>query len=201
MSKTLLPPSNELDTGDLETRLARLERAVQSDTGVWFVGDVKPTFAPVAGLTGEQEVQPNWLLLDGASVSTTKWPELFSAWGYQFGGSGANFTIPNGVGRFLAGRSSGGTLGTAGGTGGAETVTLTTTEMPSHAHQPVNPVTGFVHTTGGSSVFAFGANAALFTGLSNVGNTGFSGGGGAHNNIPPFLVVNGWLVYAGLKQA
>lgn len=201
MSKTLLPPSNELETSDLESRVARIERQLRETTSVWLVGDVKPTFEAIAGLTGEQEPQTNWLLLNGASVSTDKWPELFAKWGYQFGGSGSLFSLPDGRGRCLYGRATSGTLGTTGGLVGAETVTLTTTQIPSHAHQPTVPTNGFMHTSGGSAAGAAGGSFVTFIGQTNVGNTGFSGGGGSHNNLSPGLVISGWLVYAGLKQA
>lgn len=39
---------------------------------------------------------PNgWLLCNGASYSTTAYPELFAVIGYTYGGSGASFNVPN----------------------------------------------------------------------------------------------------------
>ena len=42
-----------------------------------------------------------WLLCDGASYSTTDYPELFAVIGYTFGGSEGNFNVPNYKGKFL----------------------------------------------------------------------------------------------------
>ena len=36
-----------------------------------------------------------WLLCDGALVATTAYPRLFAVMGYSYGGSGANFNLPN----------------------------------------------------------------------------------------------------------
>lgn len=71
---------------------------------------------------------------------------------------------------------------TIGGSGGAQTVTLDTTMIPSHTHSvqvatmDVNSGAGFsgVSTTGG-----FDATYA----------TTASGGGAAHNNMPPFMLA------------
>lgn len=40
-------------------------------------------------------VPTGWILANGASLSTATYPALFAAIGYNFGGSGANFSVPN----------------------------------------------------------------------------------------------------------
>jgi len=68
---------------------------------------------------------------------------------------------------------------TLGKSGGAQTVTLTTTEMPAHTHSyDKNSGTGI---TSGAS----GQGGALTT-----PNTGSQGSGGAHQNMPPTLVMS-----------
>ena len=52
-----------------------------------------------------------WLLCDGASYSTTDYPELFAVIGYTFGGSEDNFNVPNYKGKFLQMISDSQTLG------------------------------------------------------------------------------------------
>lgn len=37
----------------------------------------------------------NYMLCNGASISTSEYPELFSLIGYNYGGSGSNFNIPS----------------------------------------------------------------------------------------------------------
>jgi hypothetical protein len=83
-------------------------------------------------------------------------------------------------------------------TGGAKTHTLTSGEMPSHTHGVTDP--GHVHTIdvipgdqdgSGSSGSIFGSknSGSATTGIS-INNTG---GGGAHNNLQPYIVVYRWV--------
>ena len=98
-----------------------------------------------------------------------------------------------------------------GSTGGAETVTLTTSQIPSHNHS-CNTTGGHQHwgtrprwwyaeaeRSGSGSVInantthahdtwqAFGDSAGNHS--HTIGNTG---GGGSHNNMPPYLAVYVW---------
>ena len=73
----------------------------------------------------------DWLLCNGASVSTTTYATLFAAIGYTYGGSGASFTLPNAVNRVTIGAGSTYTLGQ---TGGSSSITLSISNMPSHNH-------------------------------------------------------------------
>ena len=80
--------------------------------------------------------------------------------------------------RFLLGA---GSSYSAGSTGGSATVTLTTNEIPAHSHWEQ----GVYHTDGaggGSWDYA----------MSQYKNTGNAGGGQAHDNMPPYLVVYMW---------
>jgi microcystin-dependent protein len=56
-----------------------------------------------------------WLLCNGSSQLTATYPNLFSVIGYNYGGSGANFNVPDYRGMFLRGTGSHGTLQTASG--------------------------------------------------------------------------------------
>lgn len=44
-----------------------------------------------------------WVACDGASYATATYPNLFAVIGYSFGGSGANFNVPNLKGRTVVG--------------------------------------------------------------------------------------------------
>ena len=86
----------------------------------------------------------NWLICDGSSLATTgTYAALFAIIGYTFGGSGANFNLPNLQGRFPAG-SSGVAPFTLAATGGVATVTLDATMIPAHTH----PITDHTHNHG-----------------------------------------------------
>ena len=132
-----------------------------------------------------------YLLCDGSSVSTTTYAALHAVIGYVYGGSGANFNVPDMRGRVPLGQDDmGGSSAnrvtnaqadSLGGNAGAETHTLTTAEMPSHTHaQDADTVLG----SAGASALSGG------TGTQRGGTTGSAGSGNAHNNMQPYLTLN-----------
>jgi len=80
-----------------------------------------------AGAAGS--VPAGWLLCDGASVATATYADLHAAIGYVYGGVGATFNLPDLVNRFVRGQST-----PTAATGGADSLTLTTAQMPTHTH-------------------------------------------------------------------
>lgn len=137
---------------------------------------------------------------------------------YGQGDGSTTFNVPDRRGRFIAGRDNmggsaagnltnvptSGILGTKlNATGGEQGHTLSTPEMPAHTHGITDP--GHSHTVfglivalapGGSGVIQ--PNAATSTGDRTPGTstntTGITiqstGGGGAHNNVPPAGISN-----------
>ena len=73
-------------------------------------------------------------------------------------------------------------------TGGAKTVTLTTTEIPAHTHMQRRHGT----TTGTLSGLTTAPDASSSGPADRGPVTGSTGGGGAHANLPPYIVVYLW---------
>jgi microcystin-dependent protein len=143
-------------------------------------------------------VPDGWLNCNGASLGTTVYANLFGAIGYTYGGSGSNFNIPDIRGRVGVGAGSAGGLSNRilGVTGGAETHTLSVNEMPSHSHtltRRSNPDNGAFDT---NSAHATESSAAT-TDREVLGtfSTNATGGGLAHNNMQPFIVIHYFIKY------
>lgn len=136
-------------------------------------------FAGTAAPTG-------YLSCNGSNQSRATYAALFAAIGTTWGaGDGlTTFTLPDFRRRVAVGSggSGTGTLGNAvGNTGGAETHTLTTAEMPAHTHDRVwGNIYGYPT---GTPAGGYGIDQA--SGL----QTGSAGSGGAHNNMQPSAVV------------
>lgn len=102
-----------------------------------------------------------------------------------------------------------------GATGGAENVTLNIAQMPSHTHNPGDMNNWGRFTNNGNTTFAAaegvftfdndkgsvrssegnandGGHFTINTNRYWTGNTGLQGGGQAHENMPPYLVVTIW---------
>ena len=162
-----------------------------------------------------------WKKCDGASYTTNAEPNLFAVVGYTYGGSAANFNVPNLVQRFPYGGTN--NLGT---TGGASTVTLVSNNIPAHLHGVDPPATasgtesaahthgftvagnGWVANTasgGDNALSAFNTTdwdtdteSATHTHTTDIAafDSGSSGSGTAFTNLPPYIVVN-YIIFAG----
>lgn len=206
------------------------------------------TVLPFAGATA-----PNgWLLCYGQAVNRSDYPNLFAAIGTTFGaGDGSTtFNLPDLRGRVPAGKDNmGGTPAnrlttagsgvdgpTLGAAGGSQAHTLTTAQMPAHAHtatdaghshgvtDPTHAHTvydpGHSHTydritasqpngsgvsnttsttnntttntgaaTTGIGIYAAATGISVNNGTANI-SVASQGGGGAHNNTQPTIVLN-----------
>ncbi len=132
-----------------------------------------------------------WLFCDGSAISRTTYANLFAVVSTTYGtGDGSTtFNLPNFKGRMPVGvgqgnTAEGGGLGTnrvRGATGGEETHTITSAEMPSHTH--TFTTVDAAGATVDNAVRGGGANPTTAT-------TSATGTGNAHENMSPFLVVN-----------
>lgn len=101
-----------------------------------------------------------------------------------------------GAGRVLVGIDAGqAEFDTLEETGGAKTHTLTSAEMPAHVHQQQ------LNNSGGTTLpMAFGAAgstrhhvaASAVVDAGTELNTASTGGGGAHNNLQPYITCHFW---------
>ena len=108
-----------------------------------------------------------------------------------------------GAGRVLVGFDAGQTeFDTVRKTGGAKTHTLTTPEIPAHTHVQdphSHVITSQTATTGGATSYEHGTldtssaetEATETTAAATAVNQN-AGGGGAHNNLQPYLTVHIW---------
>jgi hypothetical protein len=92
------------------------------------------------------------------------------------------------TGSNAASRVTGSWADAMGGSGGAETHTLGTTEMPSHKHS-------YRLEYGGSSGNGLQAGSATYQTHSGYMNN--TGDGGAHNNIQPSIAAGNYFIYTG----
>lgn len=130
----------------------------------------------------------NFLICDGSSLLRSAYPALFAVIGTTFGSvDSTHFNLPNLGGRVTVGvGNSGGSTFTLSNTGGEETHTLSIAEMPSHNHSSPAQVGASKYTSGSDSLFAPAAYG---------GTTGNQGGGGAHNNMQPYMALNKIIKY------
>jgi microcystin-dependent protein len=174
-----------------------------------------PRLCPVGSVTlfagSVNDVLPEgWLYCDGSAVSREAYKKLFDIIGTNYGsGNGTTtFNLPDTRGRAPvgAGQGSGLTNRLLGVTGGAETHTLTASEMPSHTHTINDPghTHSYVNNTNdqgtdnvlSSETAADNADLSATTGSSTTGITiNSTGGGQAHNNMQPFLTFNYIIKY------
>jgi len=90
-----------------------------------------------------------------------------------------------GAGRVLVGVGTSDQAFAAAATGGESNHTLTTAEMPSHNHTDL-----VVHGSSGSFGLLDSGTASSSSNFNPA--TGFTGGGGSHNNLQPYIVVYMW---------
>jgi microcystin-dependent protein len=156
---------------------------------------------------GHLTLPANWLFCDGTVYNNTDIPLLAPVLNNAFGGvPGTSNAVPNLNLAFPLGADHVTTF--IGQMGGEATHLLTAAEMPSHTHTPTVTDPGHVH--GIPNVFQFGAVYPEGTGASNVftygGNTNSAptgltvanantGGGVAHNNMPPYVRLNFIIKY------
>ena len=154
-----------------------------------FLGEIK-MFAGNFQIRG-------WVFCNGQLLSIANYDALYTLLGTTYGGDGVNtFGVPDLRGRVPVhmGSGAGLTTRTQGQSGGAETVTLTTNQVPAHKHTAAAQSTSATQASPGGGVWAAASQLRYSSGTPNVtlnaNAGGFTGGGQAHENMIPFLAVN-----------
>jgi len=155
-----------------------------------------------------------WALCDGQLMSISQNTALFSLLGTTYGGDGrSNFALPNLQAQVAIhwGQGPGLSLYDLGQTGGEDTVTLLSSEIPAHNHNAMGVAakgTTAVPTSGlwaepsaaRATLSAYSNNTSNPQGL-NVQAIGSSGANTPHENRPPLLVMNFCIALQGIFPA
>lgn len=136
-----------------------------------------------------------WALCNGQLLDIASHSALFSVLGTTYGGDGVRtFGLPDLRGRLAMHHGSGPGLSSRalGQKGGEESVTLTTAQMPAHAHglhaysgaPDVSTPAG--HNLAGADIYSERPVDSTLVAAS-IDQTG---GGQSHDNMPPYLCIN-----------
>lgn len=162
----------------------------------WDIGDIKAT--------ARASASAGWLMAYGQAISRTTYAVLFAeiSTTYGVGDGSTTFNVPDLRGRVIAGQDDmGGSSAnrltspidgdTLGASGGAESHTLDVTEIPAHTHDAQYASVS----SAGSAYEDIGARSDDATPLGIT--TSSTGGGGAHNNVQPTIILN-YMIFAGV---
>lgn len=206
--------------GDGTVRSVTAGQGLVSDpTPITNSGTISFSCPGLMALYAGENDPSGWLICNGRSLSVSQYQPLFQKIGYSYGGSGANFNLPDLVGRTVfgldsmeaspAGRVTVSGSNTLGGIAGLSQHTLTQAQTPLLSH---------THTVTGTFSVPTGANR---TGNNSDRNTGkprrdFNTNSGGcshslplsiqassnpsgfsstqpHSNLPPFALLN-WII-------
>jgi microcystin-dependent protein len=185
-------PDKVVSGGDFNTEFLAVKTAVNSKA------DLANTSQVITAATASSGTNTNQVATT-AFVTAANSAAAINALVYPVGSIYINATVATnpatllgvgtwvayGEGRVPVGKASSGTFDTLNATGGAETHTLTIAEMPEHNHNISPTLTRGSGTDGDPDKASGGGNQGSFS----ISNTG---GGNAHNNLQPYIVVYMW---------
>ena len=150
-----------------------------------------------------------WAECNGQLLSIAQNTALFSILGTQFGGDGhTTFALPDLRGRVPNHQGQGIGLSdrTLGQSGGAETVILTTAQMPNHTHQLTANSNAATTRHPGNAVLATSTGSKIYSPLPNEtamsqAAIGHSGSSQPFRIVNPFLTLNFCIALEGVFPA
>jgi microcystin-dependent protein len=158
-----------------------------------FIGEIRMfagNFAPAG-----------WAFCNGALIPISENDALFNLIGTTYGGDGqSTFALPNLQSRVPVHVGPGFALGQSGGT---ETVTLTTSQIPQHSHVPQDLNGPGNQQSPANGVWASPSSGTIYSDVApslvmDPAALGSAGGSQPHDNMIPFLVVNFILSLFGI---
>jgi microcystin-dependent protein len=154
-----------------------------------------------------------WAFCDGQLLPISQNTALFSLLGTQYGGDGkSNFALPNLQGSVAmhttqySGNSPFGQF-SIGESGGEDTVTLLTSEMPAHPHTVQGDTNAFdaknISPSGGvpantSPRLVYSGSTTPQTVMMNPSMVSIAGGSQPHNNLMPYLTLSYCIALQGI---
>jgi microcystin-dependent protein len=181
-------------SGSVQENRRKIENSVVREENLFPPEMLMPVGAVTAYVSSNA---PNgWLNCEGQELYRGDYPALFEVIGTTYGaGNGTTtFNLPDLKGRAIVGQGAGSglTARSMGATGGAETHTLSTDEMPSHSHNVDNTV----QKSGLNTPSGLDNDGSEIDTVNTVSTASTSDGGGqAHNNMQPFAVLNYIIKY------
>ena len=167
-----------------------------------FVGEIR--------MFGGNFAPAGWMTCDGQLLPISQYDTLFTLIGTTYGGDGQEtFALPDLHGRVPIHNGTSPVSGssyTIGETGGSQTVTLTTQQLPSHNHavtatttgQTLSPLNAIpaqsLSTQSGTAIFDANAPAVNLT----ANTVGIGGGSQPHENMQPFLAITFIIAMFGI---
>jgi len=147
-----------------------------------------------------------WAFCDGQLLAVSQNDALFSLLGTIYGGDGrTTFGLPDMRGRIPihAGHGPGLSERRLGSKGGAENVTLTVNQMPSHSHRPIGTSENATDPSPQGNFLASSPVVDLYaaeTPTENLASDTITsvGGSRAHTNLMPFLCVHFIIALVGI---
>lgn len=147
---------------------------------------------------------PNgWMFCEGQILPISEYETLFVLIGTTYGGDGqSTFALPDLRGRIPLHQGAGFTMAE---TGGVETVTLTTQQIPNHTHTVLGtgniatgnaPANNTYAGTTGATIFPYGTDQPTTT--LHPSSIGSDGGSQPHDNFQPYLCMNYIISLFGL---